>query len=97
MPYAQLLPQLLVGNLVQLRELGPPPEVLPRGYDANVRYEFHSGALNHSIENCRALKQKVHELVDAKEISFTPVGPNIQNNPMTPHGRAAANAILVKE
>ncbi|XP_058725708.1 uncharacterized protein LOC131597002, partial [Vicia villosa] len=52
MPYAQLLPQLLAGQLVQLREMGPPPSPLPPGYDANARCEFHSGAPGHTIEKC---------------------------------------------
>ena len=93
MSYAQLLPQLLAGQLVQLREMGPPPTELPRGYDVNVRCEFHSGAPGHSIENCRALKYKVQSLLDAKELSFAPIGPNVQNNPMPPHHGAAINVI----
>ena len=54
--YAQLLPQLLASQLVQLRELGPPPNPLPRGYDINAHCEFHSGAPSHTIENSRAFK-----------------------------------------
>ena len=93
MSYAQFLPQLLAGQLVQLRELAPPPAELPRGYDVKARCEFHSGAPGHSIENCKALKYKVQSLLDAKELSFAPIGPNVQNNPMPPHHGAAANAI----
>ena len=32
-------------------------------------------------------------LIDSKELSFAPIGPNVQNNPMPPHHGAAANAI----
>ncbi|XP_058784515.1 uncharacterized protein LOC131659326 [Vicia villosa] len=85
MPYAQLLPQLLAGQLVQLREMGPPPSPLPLGYDANARCEFHSGAPGYTIEKCRALKYKVQDLLDDKIISFAPTGPNVQNNPMPPY------------
>ena len=93
MSYTQLLPQFLAGQLVQLRVLAPPPAELPRGYDVNARCEFHSGAPGHSIENCKALKYKVQDLFDAKELSFAPIGSNVHNNPMHPHHGAAANAI----
>ena len=93
MSYAQLLPQLLANQLVQLRELGPPPNPLPRGYDINAHCEFHSGAPGHTIENCRAFKCKVQDLIDTKAINFNPVGPNIQNNPMPPHQGGTVRAI----
>ena len=35
----------------------------------------------------------MQDLLDAKELSFAPIGPNVQNNPMPPHHGAAANAI----
>ncbi|XP_058726007.1 uncharacterized protein LOC131597320 [Vicia villosa] len=92
MPYAQLLPQFLANQLVQLRELGPPPDPLPPGYDANARCEFHSRAPGHTIEKCRALKCKVQDLIDDKIISFTPTGPNMLYNPMPPHA-GTTNAI----
>ena len=74
MSYAQLLPQLLANQLVQLRELGPTLNPLPQGYDVSARCEFHSGAPGHTIENCRALKNNVQDLLDAKVITFTPKG-----------------------
>ena len=77
MSYAQLLPQFLSGQLVQRRELAPPPAELPRGYDVNACCEFHSGAPGHSIENYRDLKYKVQDLLDAKELSFAPMGSNV--------------------
>ena len=84
---------MLDGQLVQLRELAHPPAELPRGYDVNARCEFHSGTPDHSIKNFKSLKYKVQSLLDAKELIFAPMGPNVQNNPMPPHHGAAANAI----
>lgn len=78
MPYSCILPYLLRGSLVQLKELGPPPTVLPPGYDANSRCEFHYGALGHSIENCKALKYKVQDLIDSKAITFVPNDQNLE-------------------
>ncbi|XP_050877043.1 uncharacterized protein LOC127080791 [Lathyrus oleraceus] len=91
MPYSHILPYLLRGSLVQLRELGPPPTVLTPGYDANAHCEFHSGALGHLIENYKALNYKVQDLIDSKEIMFSPKGPNVNNNPMPPHNNATVN------
>ncbi|XP_050876603.1 uncharacterized protein LOC127080316 [Lathyrus oleraceus] len=92
--YARMLPYLLKGSLVQLREL-KPPTVLPPGYDANAHCEFHMGAPDHTIENCRALKHKVRDLIDSRVITFTPNGPNTNNNPMPPH--AGPSVSVVKE
>ncbi|XP_058774463.1 uncharacterized protein LOC131648750 [Vicia villosa] len=93
MTYAQVLPYLLDLNLVQLRTLTTPTK-LPASWDANARCEFHSGSSGHNIENCKALKHKVQDLLDSKAIEFTPTqGPNVVQNPMPPHGAHAANAI----
>ena len=35
----------------------------------------------------------MQDLLEAKELSFAPIGPNVQNNPMPPHHEAAANVI----
>ncbi|XP_058746121.1 uncharacterized protein LOC131618991 [Vicia villosa] len=97
MTYAQVLPYLLDLNLVQLRTLATPAK-LPPNWDANARCEFHSGSPGHNIENCKALKHKVQDLLDSKAIEFTPTqGPNVVQNPMPPHGTHAANAIGVVE
>ncbi|XP_058755175.1 uncharacterized protein LOC131628350 [Vicia villosa] len=93
MTYAQVLPYLLDLKLVQLRTLATPAK-LPANWDANARCEFHSGAPGHSIDNCKALKHQVQNLLDSKAIEFTPTqGPNVVQNPMPPHGAHAANAI----
>ncbi|XP_058726011.1 uncharacterized protein LOC131597324 [Vicia villosa] len=74
------------------------PAKLPASWDANARCEFHSGSPGHNIENRKALKHKVQDLLDAKAIEFTPTqGPNVVQNPMPPRGAHAANAIEVVE
>lgn len=78
---------------MQLRELGPPPAVFPPGYDANACCEFHYGAPGHSIENCKALKYKFQDLIDSKEITFTPNNPSVNNNRMPPHDKINVNMV----
>lgn len=85
MPYSQLLPHFLNSSLVQLREVMPPQTPLPLGYEVNVICEFYSGAPEHTVENFKALKYKVQELIDSKAITFTPNRLNILNNPMPRH------------
>ncbi|KAI5437590.1 hypothetical protein KIW84_023633 [Lathyrus oleraceus] len=91
MTYAELLPELLRLGFVELRTMAPPT-VLPPGYDANVRCDFHSGAPGHHIEKCRAFQHKVQDLIDAKTINFAPV-PNVVNNPMPQHGGDRVNCV----
>ena len=81
MSYAQLLSSLQQLQLVQLRTLAPPIGRLPVGYDANARCSFHSGAPGHNIENCKAFKHVVQDLIDSKAVNFEPT-PNVVNNPM---------------
>src|SRR3954469_13731134 len=78
-PYAQLLPLLLELQLIELRDLATP-EKLPPNFDANARCEFHSGAPGHDVENCRAMKHQVQDLIDSKVILFTPEGMIVQGN-----------------
>ncbi|XP_058783919.1 uncharacterized protein LOC131658668 [Vicia villosa] len=77
MTYAQVFPYLLDLKLLQLTTLAIPAK-LPASWDANARCEFHSGSPGHNIENCKALKHKVRDLIDSKAIEFTPTqGPNV--------------------
>lgn len=97
MPCSHLLPYLLCGSLVQLRELGPPPTVLPPDYDANARCEFHSRAPGHSGENCKVLKYKVQELIESKAITLARNGLNVNNNLMPPYKKPMVNMMEVEE
>ncbi|KAI5443040.1 hypothetical protein KIW84_011900 [Lathyrus oleraceus] len=92
MSYAQLLSSLQQLQLVQLRTLAPPVGRLPVGYDANARCSFHSGAPGHNIENCKAFKHVVQDLIDSKAIDLAPA-LNVVNNPMPQHGGANVNMI----
>lgn len=75
-----------------MREL-KPPTVIPPVYDVNAHCEFHLGAPGHTIENWKALKYKVQDLIDSKAISFTLNGPNTNNNPMPPHVGSSVSVI----
>ncbi|XP_050891021.1 uncharacterized protein LOC127096503 [Lathyrus oleraceus] len=93
MSCSQLLNHLLNSSLIKLGGARPPPSPLPTGYDANVRCEFYTGAPDHTIDNCKAFRYKVQDLLDSNAISFAPAGPNVNNNPMPPHVRHPMNMI----
>ena len=65
MSYGELLP-ILVQNygisVIPARSRGPP---YPKGYDINVRCEYHRGVRGHSTEDCTTFKDKVQSLIDA--------------------------------
>ncbi|KAI5419745.1 hypothetical protein KIW84_043778 [Lathyrus oleraceus] len=80
-------------GLVQTRTLAPlRPDQRPASYDENAKCEFHSGAPGHNIENCKAFKHTVQDLVDSKAINFAP-SPNVNANPMPAHGQRGVNVI----
>jgi len=73
-----------------MKPLEPP---FPKGYDSNARCDYHAGAVGHSTKNCKALKFKVQNLINAKWLSFTDDSLNVKSNPLPGHGRLSVNAI----
>ncbi|XP_045802534.1 uncharacterized protein LOC123896156 [Trifolium pratense] len=68
--YGQILPYLIQKGLVEPRPLPPAKKPYPPGFDMNVRCDYHAGSLGHNVEDCRAFKYKVQELIDRKLLSF---------------------------
>ncbi|XP_019447293.1 PREDICTED: uncharacterized protein LOC109350516 [Lupinus angustifolius] len=63
-------------------------------HNENVNYAYHSGATGHLVEDCRAFKYRVQDLINAKRIDFRETRPNITGNPLPNHGNQGVNAIL---
>lgn len=91
--YTQVLPYLIQKGLVEIKPLSPPPNLLPRDYDANVGCDFHAGSPGHTTEKCLELKFKVQDLLDLKIISFTPEGPNVKGSSNPGHGGPTINTV----
>ena len=66
MTLAQILPQLLKTNLV----IPKNPNTTSLMYNPNARCAFHSDSPGHDTNDCWVLKNKVQDLIDAKEIEF---------------------------
>ena len=95
MTLAEVLPHLLRSNLATLREAPKNPNTTCPRYNPNARCAYHSESPGHDTNDCWALRNKIQDLIEAKEIDFdAPKKPNVITAPMPKHG-SRINAIEV--
>ena len=83
---AQVLPHLLKLNLTSLKEAPKNPNTSSPYYHSNAKCAYHSDSAGHDTNNCWALKNKIQDLIDAKEVEFdAPEKPNVISTPMPNH------------
>ena len=70
MTYGELLPVLIQNYEISVIPAKPRRPPYPRGYDVNGTCEYHGGVGGHSVEDCKALKDKVQSLIYADPIKF---------------------------
>ena len=70
MTYGELLPVLIQNYGTSVIPAKPRRSSYPRGYDVNATCEYHGGVGGHSVENCKALKDKVQSLIYIDLIKF---------------------------
>ena len=76
-----------------LREAPKNPITTSLLYNPNARCAFHSDSPGNDTNNCWVLKNKVQDLIEAKEIEFeAPEKPNVMTAPMPKHDQGV-NAI----
>ena len=93
MTLSQVLPHLLRSNMVTLKEAPKNPNTASPHYHSNARCGYHSEFPGHDTNNCRALKNKVQDLLEEKEIEFdAPEIPNVITAPVPKHDRGV-NAV----
>ena len=93
MTMSQVLPHLLKTNLETLKETPKNLNTASPRYNPNARCAYHSESPGHDTNDCWALKNKVQDLINAKEIEFDPPEmPNVITAPMPTHGQGI-NAI----
>ncbi|PKI73426.1 hypothetical protein CRG98_006196 [Punica granatum] len=79
---------LLAGN--RIRSEAPHPNFDPTVQNQSIHCEFHQGALGHTTDNCWRLREKIQEMIDAKQISFNEMkSPNVLVNPLPDHGSSS--------
>ena len=87
MTLSQVLPHLLRSNLVTLKEASKNPNTTSPHYHPNAHCAYHSKSPGHDTNNCWALKKKIQDLIEEKEIEFdVPEKPNVISAPMPRHG-----------
>ena len=88
MTLSQVLPHLLRSNLETLREAPKNPNTASPRYNPNARCAYHSDNPGQDTNDCWVLKNKVQDLLEAKEIEFdAPEIPNVITAHMPKHGR----------
>ncbi|XP_019434187.1 PREDICTED: uncharacterized protein LOC109340878 [Lupinus angustifolius] len=79
----------------------PVPGRIPENpgpwYNENVTCAYHSGAPGHLVEDYRAFKFKVQDLINAKRIDFKENRPNITGNPLPNHENQEVNTIEARD
>ncbi|XP_059295554.1 uncharacterized protein LOC132048890 [Lycium ferocissimum] len=76
---------------------GRIPHPLPRSFDPTKTCAYHSGVKGHATDRCYALKHKVEDLIEAKQIMVKQPTPNVDNNPLPTHDEASINMIGIGE
>ena len=94
MPLSQALQHMLKAELITLRD--PPQNIntfSPR-YKPNAKCAYRSNSPGHNTDDCWALKNKIQDMIKAREIEFDPPveTPNVINAPMPNHDKSS-NAI----
>ena len=82
----QALQQMLKAGLITLRAPLRNPNTSAPNYRPNERCAYHSDSPGHDTDDCWTLKNKIQDLIDAKEIKFDPPEtPNVITAPMPNH------------
>ena len=75
-------------NLITLIGPHPNPKTSSPNYNLDARCAYHFGSPGHDTNDCWALKYKIQNMIDAKEIEFDPPEtPNVITAPMPNHGQ----------
>ena len=86
MPLSQALQHLLKMNLITFIGPHPNPKTSSLNYNPAEICAYHSGSPGHDTNDCWALKYKIQNMIDAKEIEFDPPeAPNVITAPMPNH------------
>ena len=94
MTYTELYPKLVQLGFLVLIDIPPMQPPYLRWYNENAQYDYHSGNRGHSIEDCTALKRRVHDLMKAGALAFDDEDiPDVNRNPLTDHQRPKVNAV----
>ena len=73
-------------SCLRLKEAPKNPNTSSPYYQSNAKCAYHSDSAGHVTNNCWALKNKIQDLIDAKEVEFDALEkPNVISAPMPKH------------
>ena len=87
-PIDQLYEQLKAAGKIGMVPPQTYPKGFPTGYDPQTICTYHSRNPSHSTDNCRTLKRKIQDMIDAGDIILSENGeswPNVRKNPLPEH------------
>ena len=88
MSFAQALQNMLKAELITLKDPPQDPNTSSPLYNPNIRCAYHSNCPGHDTNSCWALKNKIQDMIDAREIEFDPPEtPNVITFPMPNHDK----------
>ncbi|PKI57284.1 hypothetical protein CRG98_022323 [Punica granatum] len=91
-PLSHIYQQLRASN--KIGTISPGPNFDPTIQNRSKQCEYHRGALGHTLNNCWKLRERIHEMIDGKELTFNTVRSlNVQANPLPDHGPAQGPSI----
>ena len=73
MSLAQALQCMLKVELITLKDPLRNPNTSSPSYHPNERCAYHFDSPGHDTNGCWALKNKIQDMIDAKEIEFDPL------------------------
>ena len=86
MPLAQALQHMLKVELITSKAPLRNPNTSAPTYHPNERCACHSDSPGHDTDSCWALKNKIQDMIDSKEIEFDPLETlNMATAPMPNH------------
>ncbi|PKI61304.1 hypothetical protein CRG98_018295 [Punica granatum] len=83
-PLSHIYQQLRASD--KIGTIAPGPNFDPTTQDQSKQCKYHRGAPGHTLDICWRLRERIQEMIDAKELSFNVVRPlNVQANPLPNH------------
>ena len=94
MTYTELYSKLIQYGLLESVNILPIRPSYPRWYKENTSCDYHSGNRGHSLEDCTALKWRVNDFINRRELIFEDEDvPNVNENPLPNHWWPKVNVV----
>ncbi|PKI56502.1 hypothetical protein CRG98_023140 [Punica granatum] len=77
-----------------IKPVSPGPNFNLIVQNQSLHCKHHLGAPDHTLDNCWKFRERIQDMIDAKQISFNEVkSPNVHVNPLPDHGSSSGPSI----